>query len=234
MENRITNLLLPLIVVVLGFILFKDFFSPPKEDQEEARSEGRVVSFEGDAEEQLPHIVEKGENKLYTYTVGELGKPGFKLVFSPRGGSIYRARLLDVYKTAGLDADARRKEENLYEVIDPFLDESGSAYNSFNQRVLQGRNLVWDPQQKRAIQLKDAHWERVVEGGLAPDEGVRYRLTLSNGLIWEKDFRFQKGSREIRLQIRLRNTKGVEQEYKYLKDALYAAQVLPHLTRAQT
>ena len=90
MENRITNLLLPLIVVVLGFFLFKDYFNPPKEDPSQAQGQGKVVAFEGDAGKDLPHIIKQGENELYYHTVGQAGQPGFQLVFSPLGGSIYR------------------------------------------------------------------------------------------------------------------------------------------------
>lgn len=230
MENRITNLLLPIIVVVLGFFLLQNFFLPKKdkEAQKEERTTKQVI-FDGDAAKDLAHIVQKGEQKLYRHTVGELGQPGFKLVFSPEGGSLMSARLLDVYVKAGLDEEQKREDKNLYPIIDPFPDADGAVDISFSQKVLQGRNLVYDESAHRAVQLKNALWERVVEGGIPEEEGVRYRLTLSNGLIWEKDYLFQKGSREIQLRIRLRNTKGIDYDYKYFKYDLYGAEGLPNM-----
>ncbi len=238
MENRITNLLLPLIVVVLGFWLFQGYMNPKKDKQTSRREQPKTITFVGDGAKELAHVVNVSKKEFYTHVVGDMGQPGFKLVFTTQGGSLISARLLDVYKKAGLSQEDKEDEDNLYEIVDSFPNSEEYFYLSFKQKVLLPRSLVWDGSQNngkgRAIQLSTVFWERVVDGGLAPDEGVRYRLTLSNGLIWEKDYLFQKGSREIQLRIRLRNTKGLEHEYKHLKYNLYGAQGLPYLEEDRT
>ncbi|MEZ5988521.1 MAG: membrane protein insertase YidC [Planctomycetota bacterium] len=223
MENRITNLLLPIIVVVLGLFLFQGLFGG-KDKAKEGGGNTTRVKFEGDVAE-LPGVATPQVHKVLKRRVGELGGPGFDLVFDTTGGTLRSARLLDVWSSTG-EAETRREEEGRYLVVDPFEDAKGSFF-SFDIEVLAGRDLVRDPAGKDTAQLNEVQWE-LVEGELAPEEGVRFRLALDNGLVWEKDFLFQRGSRELVLALRLVNRGGLRnQDLRYLKYRLFGAKGLP-------
>ncbi|MFQ5504141.1 MAG: membrane protein insertase YidC [Planctomycetota bacterium] len=228
MENRITSLLIPVIVVILGFLLIQQLFAPkaPKGSKQDTV---RVVPDTFDPQT-APRILSKTVPGQHTIVVGsedpretEGEEPGYRVVFDNLGGTIRTVDRLDFYERPGLSDE--EKTRNQYRIIQ---DAEPGLY-SFGMEDYFRRYLVHDPKYPDSKGIGQKYWERVE--GFSASEGVRYRLALSNGLTFEKDFLFEKGANHFVLEIRIRNSDKTGQHRSSFSYHLRGATTLALATR---
>jgi YidC/Oxa1 family membrane protein insertase len=185
MERRLTAFLLPLLVLVLGYVLLfrKTPEAPPDEPP--------LASMPSASATQTPPPVigERPADSVFEKRFGEIGQPGsFHVVFDRQGGSVRSVYLLDEPATP----DARRKSmaewtlEDTYAAVRPV--QRGVVALSLGERGARrfGVNL------EQAWELED----------LA--DGVAFTLhDPKTGLSLRRTYTHRPGSRELDLTVAL-------------------------------
>ncbi|HHI80106.1 MAG TPA: membrane protein insertase YidC [Planctomycetes bacterium] len=211
MENRITRFLFPVLIGITAFLLFNQFMAPKKKGQPQEGPRAQLPALDLKT---APTVLEPPKQvwerlpKAFPDTIPEdrVGRPGFLVQFDSLGGGIRSLKLTDFYARPKVPEEAKAKTKELYQAISP---EEEGLY-SFVAEDFLGKFLVKNPrrpQSKVGLAMQQLHWERVK----VPSEGsdgkrtIRYRLALSNGIIFEKDFVLTEGSREFGLVLRIRN-----------------------------
>src|SRR6185369_14982445 len=93
MERRLTAFLLPLLVLVLGYVfLFRKTPQAPPDDPPTSAA----TRPQGDGQAPPPPIGERPSDSVLEKRFGEIGQPGsFEVVFDRQGASVRTVYLLD-------------------------------------------------------------------------------------------------------------------------------------------
>ena len=212
MENRITRFLFPVLIGITAFLLFNQFMAPKKKQQTQEASKVQLAPLDLKT---APTVVEPPKQvwervpKAFADSIPEsrIGKPGFLVQFDSLGGGIRSLKLTDYYERPQVKEEDKGETKELYQAIAP---EEEGLY-SFVAEDFLGKFLVKNPARPTStagLAMQQLHWQRVdvPEGeGAAGTRTIRYRLALSNGIIFEKDYVLTDGSREFGLVLRVRN-----------------------------
>ncbi len=199
MENRVTRLLVPLLIAVVAWVFIKKFMGPEKTKPEGANA---VVSrvIPADVPAFLATRLNRGPSRLWPDRPlgGEVGKPGFRVGFQEFGGTIKTAELWDYYAKPGKEFE---NEEHLYRAI---VAENGSL--SFAIEDVGPTFPVQFAPGGKKMRMENVNWRRV-PNDVDPrsEREVSYELPFDNGLTIRKTFRFFPGSRRFQVSIRIDN-----------------------------
>ena len=220
MENRITSLILPMVLAVGLIFLLPKFFGGDDESKTpgtssstqtatwQAKNATRLVGEEPDHQADIP------------FAIGGIGEPGFRVRFNNKGGSIRSLRMSDEWERAGFSEAEKQQAENLYGVItevDPDVNSFWLTDLSYQLPV-----RVGESEEFRAFHSLNWQHELLAEG-----RGIRFWLELENGLRFEREYVFLKGSRSFRLIQRIEN-KGDSRPLEELGFQLLGAMALPY------
>jgi YidC/Oxa1 family membrane protein insertase len=228
MENRITSLLLPIALVIGLFFLLQNFFAPDPKDDPVNRQNAPVAKqiTAEDLTALTPESVTERDSEIVFETAAP-GEVGFHVVFDNRGGQIRSVRLTDEWVQSGLSEEQKKDIDALYPVIEELVPGLGSfAMEDHNSELPIGDKNQPLAQGARVPRLHELPWRHEE---LAGRQGMRFWIELENGVRFERDFVFPKGSRTFRIIQRIKN-KGSEKAGKAFEYWFRGAMALPYRT----
>lgn len=189
MENRVTRLLIPVLIGLAIWLLVSEFLAPrkkarPPQPVDKPIPAGRAIQ-----------VLATGRGRQFTLESvgGTPGEPGLRPTLHEFGAAIKEVHLWDHFQKPG-----QTEAENILRVIDPV-----PATFSFAIEDFQSKFPVKLPESGAIRRMQDVNWVRLK--GPADDPKVVYELAYDKGVKIQKIFRFFERSRTFQLTIRIRN-----------------------------
>ena len=202
MENRVTRLLLPILIAVAAFMILQQFLGDDKKQDANKSGTHAAVALQESAATSAP--LSTGDGVIERWFGKTPGDPGFKVWFHDYGGTIQQVDFFDFFETP--KARDAKDPEKLYRAI-----RAEPGVHSFAIEDFQGRFPLRTKDGLRRI--GQVGWVR--KKG-PDDQTFIYELVLENGITIRKIYRFFEKSRHFELTIELERHK--EHQGKALPD----------------